>query len=293
VPSTEHEIPLELIRHRPDLVRILCRAAGVELPAGTVETIATDLTELTSGPHFADCAIEIRDGGETTWAVVVEVQRDRDDNKPYAWPAYVARLRAQLERPVTLLVFATSPSVARWARQPIELGHPGFVLRPIVVDYEMVPRVTDPDDGRKNPELAVLSALSHPGDDEVGRAALDAISGLRDDHGKLYWDIVATAHAAIVRKFLEESMKGYEYQSEFARHFIAQGREEGRVEGCEEGLVKAVLRVVRARLGTLSTADEQRIRAMRGTAVEQLCTAVASVRDEAHLREILASFEAV
>ncbi len=212
VPSLEHEIPLELIRQRPDLVRDLFRAAGFELPVGTISAISTDLTEITSGPHFADCAIVIREGERIVCGVIVEVQRDRDDRKHYAWPAYVTRLHAQLECPVLLLVFATTNAVVRWAREPIETGHPGFTLRPIVLGYDNVPRVTDASP--TSPELAVLSALSHPGDDEVGRAALLAIRDLDDKHSALYWDVIASAHPEIIRKILEESMKGYEYQSE-------------------------------------------------------------------------------
>jgi hypothetical protein len=77
VPSLEHEIPLELIRQRPDLVRDLFRAAGFELPAGTTSTISTDLTEITSGPHFADCGVAIRESERIVCAVIVEVQRSR------------------------------------------------------------------------------------------------------------------------------------------------------------------------------------------------------------------------
>ena len=35
-------------------------------------------------------------------------------------------------------------------------------------------------------------------------------------------------------------MKGYEYQSDFAKKYVAQGRAEGRVEGLTEGLTKGL-----------------------------------------------------
>jgi hypothetical protein len=37
-----------------------------------------------------------------------------------------------LGRAALLLVVALDASVARWCAQPIELGHPGFMLRPLV-----------------------------------------------------------------------------------------------------------------------------------------------------------------
>lgn len=40
--------------------------------------------------------------------------------------------------PVTLLVLAPERAVARWASQRIELEHPGYVLRPIVIGYAQI-----------------------------------------------------------------------------------------------------------------------------------------------------------
>ena len=42
-------------------------------------------------------------------------------------------------------------------------------------------------------------------------------------------------------------MKGYEYQSDFAKKYVAQGRAEGRVEGRVEGEAQALLTVLQAR----------------------------------------------
>jgi Essential protein Yae1, N terminal len=74
-------------------------------------------------------------------------------------------------------------------------------------------------------------------------------------------------------------MKGYEYQSDFAKLYVAEGRAEGRVEGLTEGLTKgltegftrglaegrvegaarALLTVFRVRGFAVPDADRQRI----------------------------------
>ncbi|HEX6864958.1 MAG TPA: hypothetical protein VF414_19155 [Thermoanaerobaculia bacterium] len=42
-------------------------------------------------------------------------------------------------------------------------------------------------------------------------------------------------------------MKGYEYQSDFARKYVAQGRTEGRAEGRTEEAARLLLTVLRTR----------------------------------------------
>ncbi len=81
--------------------------------------------------------------GAAAAAVIAEVQLGIDADKLRTWPLYVAAARARLGCPVTLLVLAPDPAVARWASQPIELGHPGFMLRPVVVGYAQIPRIRD------------------------------------------------------------------------------------------------------------------------------------------------------
>jgi predicted transposase YdaD len=138
---------------------------------------------------------------------------------------------------VVLLVLAPDPTVARWARTPIALGHPGFCLEPLVIELADVPRIVDAPRALKLPELAVLSTLAHP-ELEVAAAAIRAISDLPEDRAKLYLDVILAALSASVRKQLEDRMKGYVYQSEFARKYYFQGHDEGLEKGREQGLEK-------------------------------------------------------
>ena len=71
-------------------------------------------------------------------------------------------------------------------------------------------------------------------------AALTAARGLDDERGRLYADLVLASVDEAARAILEALMVSgkYEYQSDFARRYVAQGRAEGREEGKAEGRVE-------------------------------------------------------
>lgn len=221
MPSFIHEIYVELFRQRPAL--------------------ASEL--------LAACAVIVRwDHRRAAVAAVIgEVQLAIDEAKRYSWPLYVAAARASLRCPVTLLVLAPAAGVARWARRPIPLGHPGHALRPIVVSFQQIPRVTAAAQARAAPQLAVLSALAHPAVETVA-AALAALGALPEGDQRLYWDVILNGLPALVREALEARMlKNYEYQSDFARKYYGQGKREGREEA-RAALRREIVELVSARL---------------------------------------------
>ncbi|MEO6773794.1 MAG: hypothetical protein ABI467_12380 [Kofleriaceae bacterium] len=180
--------------------------------------------------------------------MIVEVQLQPDPAKRWSWPQYVTALRARLECPVVLLVIAPERSVARWAREPIETGHPGYGLSPIVVEMADVPRIDDLAVARQRPELAVLSVLAHP-ELEVARAALAAISTLPGDRAGLYFDLILDVlPVELGNRIGANVLKNYEFRSAFMREQLAkavaearaellrEGRDEGLREGRDEGL---------------------------------------------------------
>jgi hypothetical protein len=78
----------------------------------------------------------------------------------------------------------------------------------------------------------------------------DVVVSLRDAEGAIVIAIVMATVAETTRLELEEwLMSGarYEYQSDFARRFVKQGREEGREEGREDGVRGALLAILEAR----------------------------------------------
>jgi hypothetical protein len=169
--------------------------------------------------------------------------------------------------------------VARWASQPIELGHPGFALRPIVIGYAQVPRLHDAAAARASPQLAVLSAMAHP-ELETAEAAEAGIAELPEDQQRLYWDVIWSGLPEHVRRILEVRMiKGYEYQSDFARKYVSQGR--------EEGLCRAIVEVVCARFPGLRDELESQLRDQSEARLVQLAAELGKAQDEDAVRAIL------
>jgi hypothetical protein len=114
--------------------------------------------------------------------------------------------------------------------------------------------VTDPAEAARRPELGVLSAMAH-GETEQGAtiagAVLPAIQALDDDRARFYYDLVYNSFNDAARRALEAMMKDYEYQSDFAKKYVAQGLREARAHD--------VLTVLRARGIAVPDAVRERI----------------------------------
>jgi hypothetical protein len=139
--SFHHEILVELFRGNSELaVALLRTCAGIAVDHTRVELGSIDLSQVASTEYRADAVVILYDLADRPVAgVIVEVQRQIERDKLLTWPAYVAALRAKLACPAVLLVIAPDPAVAAWARRPIELGHPGFLLTPVVIGFDDVP----------------------------------------------------------------------------------------------------------------------------------------------------------
>ncbi|MBW8873518.1 MAG: hypothetical protein JF614_01020 [Acidobacteria bacterium] len=272
MPSMAHEILVDLFKNRPSLAaEILVEVLGVSLPAyNEARIVSADLTEIQPAEYRADVVVLLFDGGTPVRVVIVEVQLALDPQKRFSWPAYAMVSRAVHGCPAALLIVAPDPVVAGWCAEPIETGIPGFVLRPPVLRRTAVPVVTDLAEAARRPELGVLSALAH-GETEKGEtiasAVLPAIQGLDDDRARFYYDLVYNSLNEAARHALEAMMKGYEYQSDFAKRYVAQGRAEGLTEGRTEGrteeAARAVLTVLQVRGLVVSDAVRERILAQK------------------------------
>jgi hypothetical protein len=300
MPSFDHEILVDLFRENGQLApELLRRCAGIAVDHVRVELESIDLTRVAPTAYYADAVAVLRDrDNRPVTGVIVEVQLRTDENKLLSWPVYVTTLRAKLDCAAMLLVIAPNPAVAAWARQPIELGHPGFRLTPVVIEFKDVPWVRDRAAASRLPELAMLSVMAHP-ELEVAEVAVEAISQLPEDRRQLYLDVILMALPAAVRRILEARMQGYEYQSDFARKYYGQGRkegrqegrkegrqegrkegrQEGRKEGRQEGLRAAVVALARTKLGELSDDDLAAIEAVSDQRVlTELVTSLGQAR---------------
>jgi hypothetical protein len=259
-----HEILVDLFKNRPSLAaEILVEVLGISLPPYTEARLAsTDLTEIQPAEYRADVVVVLLDRDKPVRVVVVEVQLSVDLKKRFSWPAYVTVSRAIHGCPADLLVMAPDPAVAAWCAEPITIGVPGFVLHPPVLRRTAVPLVTDPDDAARRPELGVLSALAHGDTDQgatIAAAVLPAIRDLDDERTRFYYDLVYNSLNEAARRALEAMMKGYEYQTDFAKKYVAQGRAEGHAEG----EARALLTVLGARGFAVPDAARERILAER------------------------------
>jgi hypothetical protein len=270
-----HECLVDLFKNRPSLgAELLAEVLGIALPSYTdARLISIDLTEIRPAEYRADVVVLLLDGDIPIWVLIVEVQLGIAPRKRFTWPDYTMGARAAHSCPVGLLVVAPDPVVAAWCAEPIETGIPGFVLHPPVLGRDAIPVVTSPDEAARRPELAVLSAMAH-GEGEQGAAiaaaVLPAIRELDDEKAKFYGDLVLSCLNEAARKALETMMKGYEYQSDFAKKYVAQGRQEGELN--------LLLRQLRARFGELPAAAVTRIEAADIAEIERWGERVLSAR---------------
>jgi hypothetical protein len=238
MPSLTHDALLQLFRNRPTLAPELLRdLLHTPVPAFDQVRIGdTTLTELVPTEYRADLVLLLEGAtGETPEAaIVVEAQLGRNLDKRWSWPVYLTTLRARLKCDVALVVVTSDAGIAGWAQTPIPTGHPGWVLVPLVLGPQAVPLVGEQAVAELSPELAVLSVMLHgreKGSLAVARSAIAAAKSLDVERAKLYADLVLASVDEAARAILEEVVMerwNHEYQSDFARRYVAQGEAAGR-----------------------------------------------------------------
>jgi len=235
VPTLDHEAPLAVLREAPGLLPGLLPAAfGLTLPA-FVDVAVADATFNQAAPveRRADLVLILRGAPPErapSMGIVVEVQRHRDEAKRRSWPLYLAALHDRMRCPTCLVVVATDDAVARWAAAPILTFQPGWPFAPLVLGAGDVPRVSL-DRAHRDPWLAVLSALVHgnrPDGTAASLAALAALADLPERQANPCYDLITGSLSQSARRALDQAMHNqsgtYEYKSEFARRYVAEGR---------------------------------------------------------------------
>jgi hypothetical protein len=238
----KHEGLVTLFRNHPALApELLQGPLGQRLPRWSEARLApADFPQVVNSGHRADLVVMLLKT-QPALAIIVEAQLSKDAGKRKSWPLYFISTCAQLDCPVVLLVVAPDAAVARWCARPIELLH-GLEFRPQVLGPQHIPVILGPQEAGKDPELAVLSALAHGGDAKLAPALFEAVvtsaRGLDKRRGTLYVDLALSAFSGVVRRVLETTMRSgtYEYQTQIAREFVAQGLKEGLKRGLKRGL---------------------------------------------------------
>jgi hypothetical protein len=212
VASLQHEELVELLRSDPLLsVELLQRSGALVLPSFTrAEVRPGELRELLPTERRVDVVVLLTND-DPVYVLLVEVQTSIDPRKRQTWPYYLAALHADHRCPVALLVCSPEADVRAWASTPIAIGHPGWVLEPVVVGPAEVPRVEDEDEARRAPYRAVLSALMHAGEAGAERVVLAAYHGVEtlvEDERDMWRELMALALQSneVARRALEAMM---------------------------------------------------------------------------------------
>lgn len=265
MPTYLHESLVKLLTESPRLLPWLLReCAGLPIPPDVRPLPAPETVRQVQYPEYtADGTVLISDPktGQRE-AFIVEVQLKPKSDKVYVWPLYVAGVRHRLRCKVTLVVVTPKESTARWANRPIVFGSGGGGVRPVVLGPSDLPAVPSSQAMDHTPALGALSVIVHGerGDAyQLATRALAAAAKLGTTDGiraKLYADLILgfLPDAASQRLLDEMEQASDTYISDFARHYVQEGRELGHCAG----LIDALGMVLRSR--GLRPNDEQQAR---------------------------------
>ena len=184
-----------------------------------------DLGDLYTVERRADLVLTLRDGDTIKAGIILEVQLQADNRKFYQSPAAAASLHAELNLarfdpktntekgtpiPVYLVFLTFSEATAQWAQAPIKTLLPNSALQFLVIGPSAIPRIETAQAAKKNPEMALISAMAHarrPKDIAVVAAAFEGISSIVDpERGNVYLDYLAAVLSDPLKNHLEKLM---------------------------------------------------------------------------------------
>ena len=265
MPGLKHQSIVQILRDEPQLLVMFLGRSGFRLPAGAIPIIADSdlshrsprmLKELRSDNVF------LFQGMHEKVAVVVEVQtsppkRDRQ----LAWPCYVTSAREVHDCKAYLLVVAASRDALTGSDRVIEIGQPGFNLRPFVSGRDRMPPPGGPFFG---PELTMLHVLTGTLDLSIHEArmfALVSIAEAHPDRYRRYVHLIRIFTPRQARQELEQLMEDL-FKDPFIDRFINEGIEEGMQQGKQLGRADSAARVLLTILAArgIAIADQLRSR---------------------------------
>lgn len=178
MPSAKHDILVQLVRMRPEIIPFLLLAAYVWVPCESVTLADSQLLADFAGcerldgdetggegastvrPRCADLVVLCGEG-KNRYAVVCEVQTSRPSMRQLRRQhTYLALSADGHACRSILLVLTVSRAVAYGCYREHLPGHPGLVIIPVVVGPYNTPLPDDPWSGEFAAELAVLGVLN-------------------------------------------------------------------------------------------------------------------------------------
>jgi len=268
MPSFEHNGLVEMFRENPSMALLLLeQTLHLPIPPHTsITVVEAALDQLVPIEFRADLVLEVKQGEQVVFAIVLEVQLGEDPDKKSTWPVYLTVTRARRRGcPACVLVVAPNAKVAAWAAKPIELALPGDTIPPRVLGPLELPLVTDPAEVRRQPEVAVLSAMAHgnePNGLKVVMAALGGLAGFDEATAKVYRALIYGALGEALRRKVDEM--DLQRVGEFEEPpFVLKLKAIGEAKGLKAALLKLI-----ARMGiTLGEEERARIEACDDPAV--------------------------
>lgn len=270
MPKLIHEALVQLIRAAPhSVLRLLPSSLGLDaLSATQIHITADELVDLNLAELRSDAVVVLGAPDAPIAALITEAQTTPDASKRWTWPALAGGLWSRLRCPLAIVVFTLDEAVAATYRQTIDLGWGLIKVTPIVIGPHNIPEITDLDEARMYPELAVLSAMAHgnsTGGEHIAFAALAAAQSLDNERKLFYPDFIRAALGPITRAALKVLM-----HTSRERIFICDEFQDAYDRGEAKGEAKILLKLLR--LKGLSLSPEQQARIETCTDLGQLDT---------------------
>jgi hypothetical protein len=284
MPGMPHQVLTSLLRESPALgLHLFQQATRKPLPPGARARLhSAQFTDVQPPEYSADAAYLIEDeAGTVCDAAIAEIQTARDEDKHASWLQYAATMHRQLRVPVTVMVFAVTEEVARWCAQPHAYDRAGNTFQPFVIGPSKIPWITDLDQAQAQPELTVLSAITHarePGSEAIALSAFLTYASSGNPRATQYIDAILMWLSPPARRALMEylNMHHYEYQSEFARKYVEEGRKDGLEEGRKDGQQAMLIKLLGLKFGELPDWAVQRLQAADDSDLERWAERVLS-----------------
>ncbi|MEO3871578.1 hypothetical protein ABGB18_22415 [Nonomuraea sp. B12E4] len=206
-PSLQHEIPLEMLRRRPDLgLELLVRALDAHGDGySDAREESVDMSHRVTEAR-ADSVISVKGPDGERRYLIIEIQRRYKVDKLWDWFGYVGGLMARKRCGVILLVVCPDETSAARYREGIKIADTCMLFVPVVLSPKQMPRIQDPEEIRRFPELAILSAAAHPDDLDTAQAVAKTLLATDDDYSLFYYDFLREQLSEKIRIKLEDMM---------------------------------------------------------------------------------------
>jgi len=170
-PATIHESVLLWLRDDPSQLRTLLDLTGHAPCPSPLEVEDSVLRKVLTVDVTPDLVLRSPDSHEVRRWVIIEVQRQRDEEKARRWPLAMAVMGDRFGPNGELVVITASASVARWARR-VAMHKRGATRWGVVPTVLLLgPAEADVILAKGPPEMAVFAAWVTQG--RKGRRALD------------------------------------------------------------------------------------------------------------------------